>query len=227
MARILLSLIVSLTLCISVPVFASDGVVLINQSKVNAAGGFPFKITHSGSYKLSGNLTVPANTDAIELLVDDVTIDLNGFTIKGPIVCDNGTGANCAPAASGTPAGVSAPTAVGVDIRNGHIRGFVFGIQLLGGLVEDMEFVSNIDGIAGNDTVIRRTTARNSGNVGIICDGCVVTESIARDNFGSGFFLTGGGVFGSNRLTSSPGRTFVLDPSITSQHNSSCDGGVC
>jgi hypothetical protein len=227
MSRVILGLLVSLALCGCVPAFASDGVVLINQAKVNASGGFPFKITHSGSYELSGNLIVPANTDAIELLVDDVTIDLNGFTIKGPIACDNGTGANCAPAAIGTPAGISAPAAIGVNVRNGHIRGFVFGIQLLGGLIEDMEFVSNIDGIAANDAVIRRTTARNSGNVGIICAGCVVTESIARDNFSYGFFLSGGGVFGSNRVTSSPGHPFVVDPSITSQHNSSCDGGIC
>jgi len=214
-------------LCRSVEAFGSDGVVLINQAKVNTSGGFPFKITHSGSYKLSGNLVVPANTDAIDLLVDDVTIDLNGFTIQGPIVCDNGTGANCAPAASGFPAGISAPARIGVTVRNGHIRGFVLGVQILGGLLEEMEFVSNIDGIAANDAVIRRTTARNSGNVGIICAGCVVTESIARDNFGFGFVLTGGGVFGSSRVTSSPGHPFVIDPSITSQHNSSCDGGTC
>ena len=36
--------------------FAVDGVVLINQSTVTAAGGFPYSITQSGSYRLSGNL---------------------------------------------------------------------------------------------------------------------------------------------------------------------------
>jgi len=35
-----------------------EGVVLINQSTVMAAGGFPYVITQPGSYKLSGNLTL-------------------------------------------------------------------------------------------------------------------------------------------------------------------------
>ena len=38
--------------------FAVDGQVLINQSTVMAAGGFPYIISNSGSYKLSGNLTM-------------------------------------------------------------------------------------------------------------------------------------------------------------------------
>ena len=46
--------------------FAVDGTVLINQSTVTAAGGFPYKIMQSGSYRLSGNLFVPeADTTAI------------------------------------------------------------------------------------------------------------------------------------------------------------------
>ena len=46
--------------------FAVDGQVLINMSTVTAAGGFPYKITQAGSYKLSGNLTVP-NGDTTEI----------------------------------------------------------------------------------------------------------------------------------------------------------------
>jgi hypothetical protein len=71
----------------SAPAFAVDGQVLINQSTVMAAGGFPYKITHPGSYKLSGNLVVPADVDGIDILTDNVTIDLNGFTISGPDTC--------------------------------------------------------------------------------------------------------------------------------------------
>jgi hypothetical protein len=40
--------------------FAVDGQVLIDQAAVMAAGGFPYKITSLGSYKLSGNISVPA-----------------------------------------------------------------------------------------------------------------------------------------------------------------------
>jgi len=69
--------------------FAVDGQVLINQSTVMAAGGFPYKITLPGSYKLTGNLTMTTTvsgnfngTDvAIEIDSGQVILDLNGFTI--------------------------------------------------------------------------------------------------------------------------------------------------
>ncbi len=70
--------------------FAVDGVVLINQSTVMAAGGFPYIIKDPGSYKLSGNLTM--NTTllgnyfavwdiAIAIASSNVNLDLNGFAI--------------------------------------------------------------------------------------------------------------------------------------------------
>jgi parallel beta-helix repeat protein len=65
------------------PAFAVDGVILINQATVMAAGGFPYKITRPGSYKLSGNLVVTtAIAEAIVISSDDVTLDLNGFSIS-------------------------------------------------------------------------------------------------------------------------------------------------
>ncbi len=63
--------------------FAVDGVVLINQSTVIAAGGFPYLISQPGSYKLSGNLTVPDLVDGIRISASNVTLDLNGFKITG------------------------------------------------------------------------------------------------------------------------------------------------
>ena len=44
---------------------AVDGVVLINQSTVVAAGGFPYIISQPGSYKLSGNLIMATSSTAI------------------------------------------------------------------------------------------------------------------------------------------------------------------
>ena len=44
--------------------FAADGQVLINQSTVMAFGGFPYRITQPGSYKLSGNLTLNTSQNA-------------------------------------------------------------------------------------------------------------------------------------------------------------------
>ncbi len=72
---------------------AVDGVVLINQSTVTAAGGFPYIISLPGSYKLSGPLTMsttgtgnyqagPYRYDiAIQINSNNVLLDLNGFSI--------------------------------------------------------------------------------------------------------------------------------------------------
>src|SRR6266850_592227 len=71
--------------------YAVDGVVLIDQNRALAgnvtpgdAPGFPISITQPGSYRLSGNLTVPAATNGIEISASNVTIDLNGFSILEP-----------------------------------------------------------------------------------------------------------------------------------------------
>ncbi len=73
--------------------FAIDGQVLINQSTVMASGGFPYRIIQSGSYKLSGNLTLNTSSTAnysgpggpadVAILIDanNISLDLNGFSI--------------------------------------------------------------------------------------------------------------------------------------------------
>src|SRR5690242_21281609 len=88
---------------------AVDGVVLINQNTALAGNvtpgdtpGFPVTIAAPGSYKLSGNLTVPdANTTAIQITADNVTIDLNGFSIIGPVVCSGFPVTSCTTTGSG------------------------------------------------------------------------------------------------------------------------------
>jgi hypothetical protein len=79
---------------------AVDGTIEINQTAAlrggittSDAAGFPVTIDAPGSYRLTGNLTVPnQNTDAIVVDADDVTIDLGGFTIRGAAACSGSTG---------------------------------------------------------------------------------------------------------------------------------------
>jgi hypothetical protein len=101
--------------------FAVDGVVLINQSTVMAAGGFPYTISQPGSYKLSGNLVVPnLNTTAIRIATDFVTIDMAGFSIIGPNDCSSGT------CQSGSGDGIDTlanHVYFNLTIRNGTIQG--------------------------------------------------------------------------------------------------------
>ncbi len=75
--------------------YAVDGVVLIDHYHAMVgnitpgdAPGFQVTISQSGSYRLTGDLSVPdGNTTAIQITADFVTLDLNGFSIIGPAVC--------------------------------------------------------------------------------------------------------------------------------------------
>ena len=106
-------------------VYAVDGVIEINQASALAGGvvpgdfaGFPVTITVPGSYRLTSDLVLSANTDGIEAPLttspDDVTIDLNGFTIHG-----NGSNQN----------GIQLSEGNNWEIRNGTVKGFSGGIQ--------------------------------------------------------------------------------------------------
>src|SRR5580704_7633428 len=76
-------------------IYAVDGVILIDQNHALAgnitpgdAPGFPVTISQSGSYRLAGNLIVPdVNTSAIVVTAENVSLDLNGFSIIGPNAC--------------------------------------------------------------------------------------------------------------------------------------------
>ncbi len=113
--------------------FAVDGVVLINQSSVLAAGGFPYVIANSGAYKLSGNLIVPhANTTAIMITSSNVSVDMNGFSILGPTVCTGTSFAVTACSPTGNGDGISTSLAANsrVNVSNGNVKGMGrFGIN--------------------------------------------------------------------------------------------------
>jgi hypothetical protein len=84
MSRIGTAICMLFVLAESIPVFAAK--LDIDQASVKSEGGFPYKITKPGSYKLTSNLVIPAGTDGIDILSEDVTLDLNGFSIIRPVV---------------------------------------------------------------------------------------------------------------------------------------------
>lgn len=74
----------------------------------------PVRITEPGSYVLTSNLVVTdPDVTAVYVITDNVTIDLNGFTIFGPEIGPEGSG-------------YAINTAVqnNVVVRNGGVRGF-------------------------------------------------------------------------------------------------------
>jgi hypothetical protein len=164
---------------------AVDGVVLIDQARA-AAGhvtphdtpGFPVTISTPGSYRLSGNLTVARpNTTAIEITSDNVTLDLNGFSILGPTVCTPGANKSVSCSPSGSGIGVNAPTEENITVSNGVVSGMGLGGINLGGAnsrAERIQAYSN--GSYGiNATIASNNTAANNGTVGI-------TSTIASNN---------------------------------------------
>jgi len=222
----------------SIQVFAAnknpDETVFINQASVVDAGGFPFKINAPGSYKLIGNLVVPANTTGILVQSNDVTLDLNGFSITGGIACDNG-GDNCTPPTSDT-SGVEAvlgfvggqrSNIFGVTIKNGHVRGFTNGILTFGGVVEEITAQGNLTGIFAFDAVVRKNDASRNHVDGIACNQCVVTENIAAFNLSNDFHLVFGGVFASNTAVARAGLGANIDNQVVSLNNNSCNGFRC
>ena len=152
---------------------AVDGTIEINQAKVLAAGGFPYIIGASGSYRLTSDLTVSsASADAIHVTVNHVTIDLNGFSIT-----TSSSGAN----------GINGSSAATLTVENGTINGFgTAGVQVaINGIVRNVHADGNGSGIVGgNNTVIEGCTANNSTSaIGLTCSGgCAISGNTANGN---------------------------------------------
>lgn len=193
------------------PSHAADGAVYIDQNRVQVGGvtpgdapGFPVTISQSGSYRLSGNLTVnDLNTTAIQITADFVTLDLNGFSIAGPAICTAGTATTCP--APGTGDGVlsggdQAPVPRGVRILNGSVRGMGrIGIKLSGSgsVVERVTVDSNAGGGMSVAGAVIQSAATQNGSFGIIAD--TVRDSTAQQNSGDGIILgINGGVATGN-----------------------------
>ena len=132
--------------CLAVCMMASaamavDGVLEINQTcAVNTgcfsgdSAGLPVTITGAAgrSYRLTTDLTVAdENTDGIQVSANDVSIDLNGFAIVGPVTC-SGSPLTCSHA-SGTGSGIERTTLTvrGTSVKNGSIKGMGnYGVRL-------------------------------------------------------------------------------------------------
>jgi hypothetical protein len=105
---------------------SSDGRVELSHDAALAGGvtpgdtaGYPVTISVAGSYVLTSDLTVPANTSGIQVTAPDVSIDLNGFALRASFLCTPGS---CAVGAN-DPAGVRA-AGQGLILTDGVVSGF-------------------------------------------------------------------------------------------------------
>lgn len=168
-----------LFLALAGPALAVDGVLEINQACASQgcftgdAAGLPVEITQPGSYRLTGTLvTLDPNQTLIVINSDRVTLDLNGFSLRGPNFCVNPTTEQCSN--PGTGIGIQA-TALSnhITIKNGHIeRMGSDGVQLIAGPGQiyglNIEHCGD-DGIqAGFAVNIYDNTLRRNGANGIL-----------------------------------------------------------
>jgi parallel beta-helix repeat protein len=148
-------------------------------------GKLPFKISASGSYYLTGNLTGAAGADGITIAAADVTLDLEGFTLVG------------APTSLSAIEVLDAST--NVTVRNGTVRGWPSsGVSMLhaeGALVERIRAIGNGSGIVlGSHSVVRASVAIDNASSGITGRfGNVVEDCVVQGSF-EGLRLGPGGV---------------------------------
>jgi hypothetical protein len=186
---------------VSMPTWAVDGVILIDQNKAMAGNvtpgdtpGFPVTISLPGSYRLGGNLTTPdANTTAIQIGANNVTFDLNGFTISGPGVTGTGIGVEAY-----TQCGF--PGCSGITVTNGTIQGMGGGAIYAGenALIERIRATGNFSGgffhtiiqVNPNSTVTHCVVSNNQGSgfMEVIGagGGSTVTNNVVNSNVAGG-----------------------------------------
>lgn len=233
------------TLVLALPgaAVAIDGTRLIDQARALAGGltpgdaaGFPVTISLSGSYRLAGNLVVPdANTSAIVITADNVTLDLNGFAITGPTVC-SGLPTVCTPL--GTGVGIHGETNV-LAVRNGIVRGMgSHGLRLnrppgtgvsVGHQVSDLQVYGNGgDGIAIGSGVVRQSVVRRNGGRGVALDSGLVSSNTTSQNLLQGVQVFGTAVVTGNNVSDNGGCGITANSGLVSGNNLLQNGtGLC
>jgi len=166
-----------------------------------------FRITQPGSYYLTGPITGESGKyGVIVSSAGEVTLDLNGFTLRG---------------VPGTLDGI-AVTVSNVSIRNGDIAGWdgygigdgqgysyaivenvrirncgQQGMQVGGGsVVRNCVSQGNVFNgfVVGRASTVENCTARENGNIGfVINDGSTIGRCASADNATHGFYIGAGG----------------------------------
>jgi hypothetical protein len=159
---------------------------LEKRTPLTSSGG-QFNITSAGSYYLTKNIAFGGN--GIVITADDVTIDLNGFSLLGP-----GTGTGSGVAVSGAHRNI--------NIVNGTIRGFgAHGISAAAATSMTVERVTvanngacpNAGILLGNKALVVDCVAIGNCNGIVVGADSVVTKCNGHTNNGTGIISSGAG----------------------------------
>ena len=189
-------------LSIAKPATAIDGAYQINAACAAVgcfagdSAGYPVTIAQPGTYELVGDLSVGNQvSSAIEVQASNVSIEMNGFRIIGPVTC-SGTPVVCTPATvGGGNIGINgwAYNPTNLVVRNGSVTGMGTGILAsYDGRVEHVQALQNGDaGVrARTGTAVVDSTGSYNGHLGI--EGRLLVRCVASHNGQYG--LAGGGL---------------------------------
>ena len=201
--RQLAVLVLGVAMLASDMVSAQDGVVLIGPSRAwRTSPGFLMVIDEPGTYRLAENVVVAdADTTAIEINADNVTIDLNGLSILGPAHCSPPP-VSCLP--TGTGNGVHAVNRDNIVVTNGRIQGMGrFGIylELRTVRIDKVNLVGNgAGGAVFFGGVISDSIVESNGGAGVFGLDIAVNRSVMRGNQSFGLEAYGRSVYSDSRL---------------------------
>lgn len=222
---------------------AADGVLEINQLCVASgcfAGdnpGWPVEITAPGSYRLTSNLVVSSISgpaSGISIRKANVSIDLGGFAVLGPVRCDQGDhfcfSANERYGIAGIGLLPNGEKRMGVSVFNGQVRGFdedciaIFGTNIR---ISDVQ-VSDCggQGVFIGLGIAERVTASNVGGYGISAN----TYTTVRDSHlaYNGYKGIVGGICEGNTLVQNGDLDGGLEHGcIALVENNICNGVPC
>jgi hypothetical protein len=167
---------------------STGGVITIDQGRAEAGGvtagdaaGFPITLSQPGSYRLMSNLVLTdPNVNAIEITADNVTLDLNGFSIATPVTCSgSGSAFNCTVAGQ-QGHGIYSINRSFTTVRNGQVRGFRSGVSL------------------GLNATVERLTVQHAWSAGIVASHHSVIADNMVSSAGVGIALNSGTVRGNS-----------------------------
>lgn len=220
---------------------ADEGTLEINQTCAVNGGcfegddsGFPVEITESGSYVLTSNLDVtvapdPPNTDGIAIAAhaSEVAINLNGFSIFGPVSC-SGSPLECIDTGFGD--GILARSedgsrTYGVTVRDGAVRGMGDNGMLLGRGATVIGVNATENGGTGIFTrersMIRNVVALSNGGHGVIGNSEGVIQNVRATGNGRDGINSGGTVTNSvASFNDSNGIASISVHNCIAEHNS-------
>lgn len=173
-------------------------------------GTFPasvFTISQPGSYYLAGSFQVPADKVGIKITCNDVSLDLNGFTISsglagvyamssgGPGVPLTGLSVSNGKVRSATNYGIGLDVAHMSRVESVIAIDCDWGIDVGdGSLVQNCVVSGGEQGIeAGDHSVVRNCTSNGNDNLGFyLGDGSSATGCLASGNGGYGYIAGNG-----------------------------------